>query len=43
MYTEAVAVGKPLPDMPVFLRPEFHVLVRWSGRTRRRGTTIRGR
>jgi hypothetical protein len=27
MYTEAAAVGAPLPDMPVFLRPEFHVPV----------------
>jgi hypothetical protein len=27
MYAEAAAVGGPLPDMPVFLRPEFHVMV----------------
>ncbi|MFO0797801.1 MAG: DUF4058 family protein [Gemmataceae bacterium] len=27
MYAEAAAVGGPLPDMPVFLRPEFHVPV----------------
>jgi Protein of unknown function (DUF4058) len=27
VYAESVAVGKPLPDMPIFLRPEFHVMV----------------
>jgi hypothetical protein len=27
LYAEAVAVGQPLPDMPVFLRPAFHVPV----------------
>jgi hypothetical protein len=27
MYAEAAAVGAPLPDVPVFLRPEFHVPV----------------
>ena len=27
MYAKSAAVGTPLPDMPVFLRPEFHVMV----------------
>ncbi len=27
MYAEAAAVGAPLPDMPVFLRPGFHAPV----------------
>jgi Protein of unknown function (DUF4058) len=27
MYAEATAVGRPLPDMPVFLRPGVHVSV----------------
>lgn len=27
MYAETAAVGAPLPDMPVFLRPGFHVPV----------------
>jgi len=25
-YVEFVAVGDPLPDMPLFLKPEFYVL-----------------
>jgi len=24
-YVEPVAVGQPLPDMPLFLKPEFYV------------------
>ena len=24
-YVEQVAVGQPLPDMPLFLKPEFYV------------------
>jgi hypothetical protein len=26
-YIEPVAVGQPLPDMPLFLKPDFHVTV----------------
>ncbi len=26
-FIEPVAVGKPLPDMPLFLRPPRHVMV----------------
>ncbi|HYH65825.1 MAG TPA: hypothetical protein VD866_14095, partial [Urbifossiella sp.] len=26
-FVENVAVGEPLPDMPLFLTPEYHVLV----------------